>query len=97
MLFAGATSLQAQCALSIDKVDISGCYYSGGQSLTTIQVEVGWQNPPSGDITVQLQSPSAGTLNRTNFSRRENCHPAGGGLRNSGRCRGRHNHRLVRQ
>ena len=65
LMLMGTTSAQAQCAISIDKIDISGCYYSAGQSLSTIQVEVSWSDPPSGDITVELSSPSAGTLQRT--------------------------------
>ncbi|MBK6929475.1 MAG: carboxypeptidase regulatory-like domain-containing protein [Saprospirales bacterium] len=53
-LVTGMTAVNAQCTLSIDRAQPSGCYYSGGQSLTTVTVEVSWTNPPSGDITVQL-------------------------------------------
>lgn len=56
----GMDPVQAQCTLDITRVTPSGCYYSGGQSLTTVTVEVAWANPPSGGITVQL-----GALTRT--------------------------------
>jgi hypothetical protein len=42
------------CSVSIDRVDVSGCYYSGGQSLATVSVEVSWANSPGGNITVTL-------------------------------------------
>ena len=49
-----AVSAHAQCTLDIVRAQPSGCYYSGGQNLCTVTVEVSWTNPPSGDITVQL-------------------------------------------
>lgn len=46
---------QAQCP-TIDKVTVSGCYYSSGQSLATVSVQVGFGNTGTGNITVTLRN-----------------------------------------
>ena len=41
--------------LNIEKVTVSGCYYSGGSSKATVSVQVGWTGLVSGNnITVTL-------------------------------------------
>ncbi|MFY7887152.1 MAG: SdrD B-like domain-containing protein, partial [Dolichospermum sp.] len=46
--------LQAQ-TLSIEKVSVSGCYYTGGSSKATVSVQVGWTGLVAGNnITVTL-------------------------------------------
>ena len=49
------SSSSTVCQVSIDRLDVSGCYYSNNQSLSTVSVEVSWDNAPNnGVITVEL-------------------------------------------
>ncbi|MBK8054977.1 MAG: hypothetical protein IPK35_17330 [Saprospiraceae bacterium] len=50
--------LNAQCSITLD-AGTSGCYISGGQSRSTITVEVGWTNAPTGQNIIITGPPGS--------------------------------------
>ena len=45
------------CAVNVDKVDVTGCYYYNNQSYATVSVEVSWGNPPGPPHTNSINGP----------------------------------------
>lgn len=55
-------------SVNIQKTTVSGCYYYGGQSMTTVSVQVSWSGANSNDIiTVQLDGGATRTINCEDF------------------------------
>ncbi|QMW00876.1 SdrD B-like domain-containing protein [Spirosoma foliorum] len=52
----------APCSLTLNRVDVSGCYSVSGVSKATVSVEVGWQDSPANDYIVVTTAGQSRTI-----------------------------------